>query len=78
MAAQNVSFPFYAIITTYFPRGWCTDSVKKFVTFSGEANTVFTFEAFEDVSFNLDGPVVVTFYLPSTIPNNPLVALLLI
>ena len=45
------------------------------VTFQGRANTIFTFENFEDVPLTLDGPVVVTFGIPPCPQNNPIINL---
>jgi len=49
--------------------------VEGSVTFQGRANTIFTFENFEDVPLTLDGPVVVTFGIPPCPQNNPIINL---
>jgi len=76
MAAPNPATSFTANIVAFFSgQEWRTDVVEGSVTFQGKANTIFTFVNFEDVPLTLDGPVVVTFGIPSCPQNNPIINL---
>jgi len=57
-----------------FGNGWSTNRVEN-STFRGIAHSIFTFAQFEDIPLVLDGPVVVTFFMPPTMYNNPIVNL---
>jgi len=54
---------------------WRTNVIENSVTFWGAVFTVFVFTNFEDVPLTLEGRVMVTFYMPLTIHNNPIINL---
>jgi len=76
MVAPNPTTPFTTNIVAFFSgQEWRTDAMERSVTFQGKANTIFTFENFEDVPLTLDGPVVVTFDISPCPQNNPIINL---
>ena len=76
MDAPNPAQSFFANISAFFPRNdWRTNVTENSVRFRGVAFTVFAFTNFEDVPLTLEGPVVVTFFMPPTIHNNPIINL---
>jgi len=76
MDAPNPTQSFSANISAFFPENdWRRNVTENSVTFRSVAFTVFTFTHFEDVPLTLEGPVVVMFYMPPTIHNNPIINL---
>jgi len=76
MIKPNLAQSFSANISAFFSgNDWRTNVTEISVTFWGVPFTVFSFTNFEDVPLTLEGPVVVTFYMPPTIHNNPIINL---
>jgi len=65
-----------ANISAFFSENdWRTNVTENSVLFRGVAFTIFFFSNFEDVPLTLEGRVVVTFFMPPTIHNNPIINL---
>jgi len=76
MDTSNPAQSFSANILAFFPgNDWRTNVIENSVTFWGVAFITFAFTNFEDVPLTLEGPIVVTFYMPPTIHNNPIINL---
>ena len=76
MDTPNPVQSFSANISAFFlGNDWRINVIEISVPFRGVAFPVFAFTNFEDVHLTLEGPVVVTFYMPPTIHNNPIINL---